>query len=1072
MFLLKERAGKLLEVLKDLICSDIHPVTQYEYIHVENADEGPQGRDILPDPDSSDWRTITSEEVWGGHRERFYFRTTVVIPPEYAGKRVLYELRTGREGEWDAVNPQFMAYVNGTPRQGLDVNHRTILLSECAGAGERFEILLSAFTGDQNFHLLLDSEIRTEESEIKKYYYDIRLPYETARLLPPDSMEYIRIIQAITDSLNRLDLREKYSPAFFESLKEAQHCITEGFYEKICAPSPEVVACVGHTHIDCAWLWTLRTTRDKAVRSFSTVLELMKRYPEYKFMSSQPQLYDYVKQDAPEIYEQIKARVAEGRWEPEGGMWVEADCNITSGESFVRQLIHGLGFFEKEFGKKNRILWLPDVFGYSAALPQIMKKCGLDYFMTTKISWNEFNRMPCDTFVWRGIDGSEVLTHFSSSRDYNAPAVEGSFITEHYTTYNALLNPSQVKGNWKRYGQKELQTESLMIYGYGDGGGGPTEEMLENCRRMEKGIPGCPRTHQTHAREFFEKLEKDVAGNRFLPTWEGELYLEYHRGTYTSMARNKRWNRKAEFALQNLEWYAVMAEQLLREPYPGDRLHRLWEIVLRNQFHDILPGSSIHEVYEDSRKEYARLFWEEGQTRQKLINALADAAGGDAGDMVVFNPNSTDIPSVLQIGMEDAAGADALSLDGRVFELQETAEGDYVAVVSGICPKGYAVLKGGRKAVHTDSGTVSESIPGNVAKADRMIRSLCEVETPFFRVRLNEKGQFISLYDRINEREVIPEGTVANRIVSYEDIPHNYDAWDINHYYTEKSWEIDAVSEIEITENGPVRACLKITRNYLSSIIVQHLYFYRDLPQIDIRNEIDWNESHILLRDYFPVDIHTDEAVFEIQYGNVKRPTHCNTSWDQAKFEVLCHKWLDVSEEGYGVSILNESKFGCSVKNGVIGLTMLKSATYPNPDADREHHAFTYAICPHAGDFRQGRTVAKAYMLNNPLLAVRKKTSGGILPERFSTAWAEEDHVTIEVIKKAIDGDGTILRLYETDNRRGKVTLHVSGHYTKAWETNLLEKKEKELTIRENLIEIFIMPYEIMTIRLEETAGT
>ena len=1062
-FLLKERAGKLLEVLRDLICSDIRPVAQYEYIHVENADESPEGRDILPDADASDWQTITNAEVWGGHRERFYFRTTVVIPPEFAGKRVIYELRTGREGEWDAVNPQFMAYVNGIPRQGLDVNHRTILLAECAEAEERFEILLSAFTGDQNFHLLLDSEIKTEEPEIRKYYYDIRLPYETARLLPPDSTEYILIIQAITDSLNRLDLREKYSPAFFESLKEAQRCITEDFYEKICAPSPEVVACVGHTHIDCAWLWTLRTTRDKAVRSFSTVLELMKRYPEYKFMSSQPQLYDYVKQDAPEIYEQIRARVAEGRWEAEGGMWVEADCNITSGESFVRQLIHGLGFFQKEFGKKNRILWLPDVFGYSAALPQIMKKCGLDYFMTTKISWNEFNRMPCDTFIWRGIDGSEVLTHFSSSRDYNAPAVEGSFLTEHYTTYNALLDPSQVKGNWKRYGQKELQTESLMIYGYGDGGGGPTEEMLENCRRMEKGIPGCPQTHQTHAREFFEKLEKDVAGNRFLPTWEGELYLEYHRGTYTSMARNKRYNRKAEFALQNLEWYAVMAGQMLNKPYPGEKLHQLWEIILRNQFHDILPGSSIHEVYEDSRKEYERLFLEEERIRKELAGALADAAEGDAGDIAVFNPNSADIPSALRLCREDAAGADALLLDGQAFELQETAEGDYVAVVAGIPAKGYSVLK-----------RLKDAGPG-VKKADgepRMIRSCREIETPFFHVILNEKGQFISLYDRINEREVIPRGEAANRIVSYEDIPHNYDAWDINHYYTEKSWEIDEVSEIEITENGPVRACLKITRNYLSSVIVQHLYFYRDLPQIDIRNEIDWNESHILLRDYFPVDIHTDEAVFEIQYGNVKRPTHSNTSWDQAKFEVLCHKWLDVSEEGYGVSILNESKFGCSVKNGVIGLTMLKSATYPNPDADREHHSFTYAICPHDGDFRQGRTIAKAYMLNNPLLAVKKRTPGGILPGRFSAARTEEDHVTIEVIKKAIDGDGTILRLYETDNRRGKVTLHVCGPYVKAWETDLLEEKKKELTIHEGMIEIYIMPYEIRTICLEGPADT
>lgn len=400
MILLKERIGKMLEYLAEQIYPAKVKIQEYRMLRTEEKFSD------FENLDTSSWEVITREQIWGGHREYYWLETFVTIPAEFAEKCVVYELMTGKEGEWDATNPQFTIYVDGVLKQGLDVNHREIILSECAEAGRTYRILLSAFTGDQNFRLKLDSEIKVLNSKVEKYFYDVNVPYQTARLLKEDDQAYIQIIQAVNESLNLLDMRKEGSEAFYQSLDVAQEYITREFYEKYGNQEQmPVIACVGHTHIDCAWLWTLKVTEDKSVRSFSTVLELMKQYPEYVFMSSQPQLYKYVKKNAPEVYAQIKERVEEGRWETEGGMFVEADCNLASGESLIRQFIYGKRFFKEEFGKDNIILWLPDVFGYSAALPQIMKKCGIQYFMTTKISWNEFNKMPYDTFMWEGIDG-------------------------------------------------------------------------------------------------------------------------------------------------------------------------------------------------------------------------------------------------------------------------------------------------------------------------------------------------------------------------------------------------------------------------------------------------------------------------------------------------------------------------------------------------------------------------------------------------------------------------------------------------------------------------------------------
>ena len=792
-------------------------------------------------------------------------------------------------------------------------------------------------------------------------------------------------------------------------------------------------------------------TEDKAVRSFSTVLELMKEYPEYVFMSSQPQLYKYVKKNAPDVYEQIKERVKEGRWEPDGGMFVEADCNIASGEALVRQFVHGQRFFKEEFGVDNEILWLPDVFGYSAALPQILQKCGIPYFMTTKISWNEFNKMPYDTFEWEGIDGSRVLTHFVPTRDYNKAAVEGGTETEHFTTYNGYINPSQMKGAWARYSQKYLNEEVLCSFGFGDGGGGPTKDMLENQRRLAKGLPGMPRTKMSTAKEFFHVLDKHVTDKKYLPTWVGELYLEYHRGTYTSMARNKKFNRKAEFAYQNEEMYAMLDAQTAGGAYPEKELHEGWEVILRNQFHDILPGSSIKEVYDDSKAEYEGIFAENKALTDATLAHIAAGVKAPKHSLVVYNPNSAAAYDLVTFTVPEGMGEPAVYDGETKLAVQKTADGTYVFFAAGVPGKGYKTYIVKEEAADT---TPSMEVSTEV------------MENEYFKVEYNEKGQFAKIYDKKADRDILKPGKAGNVIVSYEDRPHNYDAWDVNNYYTEKSWDIDQVSAMEVVENGPVRACVKVERKYLDSTITQFIYLYHDIPRIDIKNVIDWKEHQIFVKDYFPIDVHTNEATFDIQYGNVKRDTHDNTSWDFAKFEVCHHKWMDVSEDGYGVSMLNDCKYGVGVRNGVIGMSMLKSAIHPNPEADKELHEFTYSIYPHQGGWREAGTVKQAYQINNPLTYSWKENEGGTLAPEYSLVSSDQDNAVIEVVKKAEDSDAVIVRLYECYNRRTPVTLIFGKELISVVECNMMEEGADPVEFTGNQATFEMKPYEIKTLKV------
>ena len=1026
---LDKRVKNICNVLKKLTVKQIYETTHWLYktgnfLRPENADEDPVPFEPF------DCKTMH----WYGPDIHYWFRADVTVPESFDGKPLWLHVCTQID-EWDdGKNPQFLLFVDGKVTQGIDMNHRDVLLTRCAKAGETYRLELQAYTGilHTEFNLIVD--LREIDPEIQGLYYDLAVPLQAFPRLEPDGKPRRDLERVLNDAVNLLDLRHPYDGNFYQSVSEARAFLKQALYTDLAGDDDVIATCIGHTHIDVAWWWTVAQTREKVCRSFATVLKLMEEYPDYKFMSSQPQLYYFLKERYPELYEQIKKRVAEGRWEPEGGMWVEADCNLTSGESLVRQFLYGKRFFKEEFGVDNRILWLPDVFGYSGALPQIMAKCGIDYFMTTKLAWNQFNKMPYDTFRWRGIDGTEILTHLITTLGV------GQDEKDFFTTYNGMLHPDAILGGWHRYQQKDINNDILISYGYGDGGGGPTREMLETSSRMDKGIEGVPKVRQAFARTYFDELKERVEGNKRLPTWEGELYFEYHRGTYTSMARNKRSNRKAELHMMDLELLGVLADP--KVAYPDAELDGLWHGILINQFHDILPGSSIHEVYEVTKKEYEEMEAQISVLTDERVRALICEGEG----VTVLNTTGFERDDVVELGDCDAEAL--LDENGSVYPVQQTRKGA-VAFVKDLPSKGYKTF-----------GKVSA---GEEKRPFCLSPDSHALETPFYQVVFDKNGCIGQIYDKENDRNVLKPGEAGNLMRVYEDKPIYYDNWDVDIYYTEKFWDVTDLRGFSWVEMGPVRATLRLERQFSHSTITQEIHFYANLRRIDFETTVDWKEHQSLLKVHFPVDVHTDEATFEIQYGNVTRKTHRNTSWDKARFESCGQKWMDVSEGHYGVSLLNDCKYGHSVKDSCIGLTLIKSGTEPNPTTDQEMHFFTYSLYPHAETWKAAGTVPQAFFLNQPALV----SKGGKPGESFSLASLNVPNVVLETVKKAEDGDGVILRMYECENARTPVTLTFNRPFASAESCNCLEEPDGEpVKVDGNKVSFLVKPFEIKTVRI------
>lgn len=987
--------------------------------------------------------TLKIGDQWTGRDRYLWLHAEVQLPTKWKNRRVVGLFDFGRTGGGNNSGFESLLFLNGKPYQGVDSNHKEVFFipSEIGNTVQLDFRLWSGLEGggeprDQTYTLEM-SKLAWLDDAVDDLYYTSLAAWQTIKELGEERPEKQAIVKALNRALLKINWSKPGDDLFYTSCGVARNELHESLNE-IEKHHPVTIHCVGHTHIDVAWLWQLKHTREKAARSFSTVLRLMEQFPDYYFLQTQPQLYDYIKEDYPEIYENIKSRVTEGRWETEGAMWLEADCNIPSGESLVRQILYGKAFFKREFDVDCQYLWLPDVFGYSWALPQILRKSGIQTFMTTKISWNQYNRMPHDTFKWRGIDGSEILTHFVTT-----PEPWNSADSWFYT-YNGLITAKTVNGAWNSYRNKDINQDLLLSYGYGDGGGGVNREMLELRRRFEN-MPGLPKVKTAKAGDYFQKLHENIENtDEYVHTWDGELYLEYHRGTYTSQAYTKRMNRKLELSYRESEWLSVWNSVLSTwENYPKQQLDEGWKIILRNQFHDIIPGSSIREVYEDAKEEY-----KQAENIQKQIDqdTLKDLIEPKHPVYTVFNATGWQVRQNIFIPYDQTNNMDGewVTESDNLLNSQRTEQGWFVKVEE-TTPFGVVGIQFHPVEKHEEKTPFQ--VIGN------------KMETPYYSVEWNDALQLTRIFDKEAKRDVLAHQCKGNILQIFEDKPLAHDAWDIDLYYQEKMEEIREVISSEVIENGPLRIVIRTKWNYQSSLIEQDMIFYAQERRIDFKTKVDWHEQRKLMKVAFPVDIRSTEATYDIQFGNVKRPTHWNTSWDMARFETVGHQWADLSETGYGVSLLNDCKYGYDIKDQTMRLSLLKAAIHPDPTADQGEHLFTYSLLPHLGDWRAGETIKHAWFLNNPMKVVK----GEFTPKERSFMNIHNDHVHIDAIKKKEDADAVIIRFHEYEGRRGTVCIEFPKNVKKWSETNLMEKEVESLD-QTGKIELEVKPYEIKTI--------
>lgn len=964
--------------------------------------------------DDEAWQPFTRDTRMSGRDAHYWIKISFKTPAAKENTSYYIKCTTGYEGEWDGTNPQGLIFLNGDMVQGIDTNHTEVYLEP----DTEYTMYNYFYLGLQKNNVPLYMSMFELDELSEHLYYDIRVPYDVFMMHHQNDDPHEIIIPLLEQTCNLIDFRKPRSEEYKKSVKEAIDFIKSEFYDKVCTEEGKpIVDCIAHTHIDIEWLWARAQTREKIQRSFTNALALMKKYPEYKFMLSQPELYRYLKEEAPEKYEELKQLVAEGRWEPEGAMYVEADCNLISGESLVRQIYQGKKFFKDEFGVDNKILFLPDVFGYSAALPQILKKSGIRHFVTSKISWNETNTMPVDTFMWQGLDGTEIFTNFITAQNYtgiNAPR---------YTTYVAHNKPSEIKGAWNKFSQKQYSKRALTTYGFGDGGGGPTKEMLENQRRMAKGIPGMPVTklptlieHLDKKREEFDEACKNL---KRTPKWVGELYLELHRGTYTSMAKNKRGNRISEMALGKAEGISYLGT-ILGSEYDQEGLYKNWNLVLHNQFHDIIPGSSIKEVYDGTDIDYKQIADFTDSVVNEKMDVIAKNITTDGG-ILVYNPSGFERKGIAVV-------------DGKTVELTDS-----------IAPFGF-------KVINEFNDTAKVEINKLTA------------ENKFYKLTLDNAGRIVELFDKTACRQVLKAGELGNEFQAFEDYPRLYDNWEITDYYKEKKWVLDDTADITQITDGS-RAGFKVVKKYLDSTISQNIWLYSDTNRIDFDTELDWHEHHQVLKVAFPVDVHTNSATYETQFGHIERPTHQNTSWDAAKFEVCGHKWITTFENGYGVGMLNDCKYGFNTEGSTMKLTVLKCSQYPNEEADQGEHKLTYSIMAYEGDFREAGLINEAYALNQPLTARKVEANKGTLSDSFSLVSCDKQNVIVETVKKAEADSGMIVRMYDAFNRRANATVTVANGFKAAYLCDLLENEIEKLDFDGNKVTIPVSNFEIVTLK-------
>ncbi|HAS83476.1 MAG TPA: alpha-mannosidase [Verrucomicrobia bacterium] len=877
-------------------------------------------------------------------------------------------------------------------------------LSDPAQAGEPVGIWVETGCNDLFGHFssngkILMAELAVVNPRVRSLFYDFAVLHELLRSVSKDEQRYHALLGALSDvAYNLTDLTDSQVDRALARLRPE--------LEKTGSECTFGFSAVGHAHIDLAWLWPIRETIRKGCRTFATVDYLMNRYPEYKFTCSQPQLYEWMKEYYPDLYGRIKKRVAEGRWECQGAMWVESDLHAPSGESLVRQFLYGKRFFREEFGKDMEICFLPDAFGFTAALPQIMRKSGVKFFFTQKLNWAKVFSYPFDTFNWRGIDGSEVLSHCPP-----------------FWHYSSSATPKAFKTLEERFTEKRHETECVVLFGCGDGGGGAGMEHLEALRR-EKNLAGIPPVRQEFVVDFFHRQEQQKEN---FHTWTGPLDLDKHTGCLTSQARTKRNNRKIEIALSRLEFLTVLAGLASDYETPRKALLRIWKRVLLNQFHDILPGSSISRVYTEADTAYADAFREVESLTDAALVALVKGIGTNGMTAPAIAVNTLSWPRLEWVKTD--TGWHRLSLP----------------------PAGYAVF----------DGTPEDGLLA-VAEAE-LVAGENTIENAVVRVTFTPEGRIASVYDKQNDIESVDPAQPANDLLIYAD---SGDAWDFPTDYRRFPTSRFALESCEIKRDGPTLR-RRMHYSWGRSSLIQDVELTAGSRRVDFVTHVDWQERGRMLRTAFPVNVVMGDAHGEIQFGHVRRETHANRIENFTDFDVAAQKWMDISRRNYGAAVLNDCKYGYRVRENVIDLCLLRSPSNPAPDADAGHHDFTYAFFPHAGDHVTGGVIRAGYELNVPPFVRPLAHVPAPRPEEGrSVVSMDTENVILETVKYAEDSDAVILRLYEAHGKRTRTRLRTSVPIKQVMRTNLLEEPELELPCTQDEIRFEIGPFEIITLAL------
>jgi len=1050
-----------LTMLESMIYQDIQPIDAWEtkeLIFIEPLKYEPL----------DDWKPISIGDHWRSTYDRTrLFRSVITLPDHFEGKQPLLILDMGGEGQV-RINGKIVSGIVSYHGKGVlsrQVRSR-VYVPDCYKAGDTLEIEVECCLNFLDFaytttlkqqeqfdeYTLKTAQLVTVNEELERYVFDLRCAVEAldtfanpldtlansnARILDPtvqkimnslnsDSYMHKRLFTVCMNSVSLLDL-EFDLDRLMASLPAASKALKDGL-ASIPHKAHAMVKFVGQAHIDTAWLWPLKETVRKCGKTFSNTIALMEKYPEYIFAFSQPQLFAYTEEFYPELFEKVRERVLEGRIELVGNAWVEMDTNVPSGEALVRQLLYGRQYFLERFGKDSRVFWMPDVFGYTWALPQIMKRSGVDYFFTSKLVNNDTNNFPHSLFMWQGVDGTKILSYLQR------------------INYNGYLNAGTLSEIHALFDQKDLCDTALMTIGYGDGGGGPSYQMLENAQRL-KDFPGLPKSEFATSVSFFEDAEKIQSD---LPVWNDEMYYEFHRGTYTSQADTKKNNRKGELLLRRTEIACTMAHILLSRDYPARRIGNIWKKLLTNQFHDILPGSSIHQVYEDCARIYKEAFDEAGEIFDEALAALNAFIGVRKDQLAVWN----------FLGWENT-GIVTARINGHYKSLKDQNGDDVATTVS--YADGATFFTFEASAVPSLGVKIFNAITSgesNEVKDDWHV-----LENDYLRLTLDDQGNISSLWDKNAEREVFEIGKPSNLLTIFEDIPHRESAWNIDVEYQNHFWEMTSADAIHLVENSAVRKVVEVTRSFNKSTITQKIILNRNARRIDFETHVDWWETERMLKAAFYPDILASKATYEIQFGAIERPTHWNTSYDKARFEVCGHKWADLSEGLYGVSLLNDCKYGYDIKDNCMRLTLLRAPTYPDPVGDKGTHDFTYSIYPHEGDWRVGDTVCEAYNLNVPMIAAAgSETVACTCFDSFVRI--SKPNVIIDTLKGAEDGDGIIIRVYESQGARVKASISLGFAANSVSECNLMEVYERDVELENNLFTFSIKPYEIKTFRI------